>query len=164
MKAVVQRVSQASVTVDGQTVGAVAPGLLVLAAVEENDTPDDRQWLAEKIANLRIFEDNEGRFNHSILDLAAAPDAPPDLGVLLVSNFTVAGSVRKGRRPSFDKAMKPPEAEREFNALLDAVRALGLRVETGLFGTHMDVTLTNDGPVTIILDSTVRATPRHPTA
>jgi D-tyrosyl-tRNA(Tyr) deacylase len=160
VKAVVQRVSEARVTVDGATVGAVAPGLLVLAAVEEGDTPDDRQWLADKIANLRIFEDDQGRFNHSILDLAASPDAPPTLGVLLVSNFTVAGSVRKGRRPSFDKAMKPPEAEREFSALLDAVRAHALRVETGVFGAHMDITLTNDGPVTITLDSSVRFSPR----
>ena len=161
MRAVVQRISEARVDVAGATVGAVAPGLLVLAAIEETDTPDDRQWLAEKIANLRIFEDAAGRFNHSILELAAREDASPTLGILLVSNFTVAGSVRKGRRPSFDKAMKPPEAEQEFGALLDAVRALGLRVETGVFGAHMDIALTNDGPVTIILDSSVRSSPRN---
>lgn len=139
--------------VEGRTVGAVAPGLLVLAAVEEGDTPNDRRWIAEKIANLRIFPDDAGRFDRSILDLASTPDAAPALGVLLISNFTVAGTARKGRRPSFDKAMKPTEAERAFAALLDDVRALGLRVETGVFGAHMDVTLVNDGPVTIVLDS-----------
>lgn len=153
MIAVVQRVSHAQVVVEGQTVGAVAPGLLVLASVVEGDTPADRAWLADKIANLRIFPDDAGRFDRSILDLVAEPDAPETLGVLLISNFTVAGSVRKGRRPSFDKAMKPPEAEHEFDALVEAVRATGLRVDTGVFGAHMDVTLTNDGPVTLVVDS-----------
>lgn len=153
MIAVIQRVSQASVVVEGRTVGAVAPGLLVLASVVEGDTAQDRRWMAEKIANMRIFPDDAGRFDRSILDLASAPDAPDTLGILLVSNFTVAGSVRKGRRPSFDRAMKPPEAETEFNALVEAVRALGLRVDTGVFGAHMDVTLTNDGPVTIVAES-----------
>lgn len=160
MKAVVQRVSQASVVVADETVGAIGAGLLVLAGIERGDTPEDRAWTASKIANLRIFEDDAGRFDRSILDLAADPDPPKDLGVLLVSNFTVAGSVRKGRRPSFDNAMRPPESETEFDALVEAVRAQDLRVETGRFGAHMDVRLTNDGPVTIILDSRVRDTPR----
>ncbi len=145
MRAVVQRVSEASVTIDGAVVGAIGRGLLVLAAVEKADTDKDRAWMAEKLAHLRLFPDAEGKMNLSVLDVGG--------GVLMVPNFTVAGDCRKGRRPGFDGAMRPPEAEREFGALCNAVGALGVRVERGVFGADMKVALVNDGPVTVIVES-----------
>ncbi|MEO1130331.1 MAG: D-aminoacyl-tRNA deacylase [Planctomycetota bacterium] len=148
MKAIVQRVSRASVVVDAQTVGSIGRGLLVLAAVQRGDDASDRRWMADKLVNLRIFPDADGRFDRSLLDIA-----PEGAGVLLVSNFTVAGSTRKGRRPSFDDAMRPPEAEAAFDALVEEVRQRGVTVHTGTFGAHMDVSLVNDGPVTLVLDS-----------
>lgn len=145
MKAVVQRVNAATLEVDDRPVSQIGPGLVVLAAVEEHDTDRDRDWMADKLANLRVFTDAEGKMNLSILDTRGQ--------MLLVSNFTVAGDTRKGRRPSFVSAMKPPEAEHAFDRLVAAVRALGVPVQTGVFGAHMHVAIHNDGPVTLVLDS-----------
>lgn len=144
-----QRVNGASLSiVDGgaeREYASIGRGLVVLAVVERGDGDADREWMAGKIAHLRIFADDEGKMNRSVLETGAE--------VLLVSNFTVAGDARKGRRPSFDRAMRPPEAEAAFGALVDALRGLGVRVQTGVFGAHMHVSLVNDGPVTIWLDS-----------
>jgi D-tyrosyl-tRNA(Tyr) deacylase len=145
MKSVVQRVNAATLEVDDKLVSAIGPGLVILAAVEEGDTDRDRYWMADKLANLRIFPDADGKMNLSILDCRGE--------MLLVSNFTVAGDTKKGRRPSFIAAMKPPEAETAFEALVEAVRALDIPVNTGVFGAHMHVTIHNDGPVTLIVDS-----------
>lgn len=148
MKAVVQRVRGASVRIGCVVAGQIDAGLLVLAAIEEGDGEAERRWMAEKLVHLRIFPDEEGKMNRSVLDAGGA--------ILLVSNFTVAGDASKGRRPGFDRAMKPPHAKEEFERLLAAVRALGVRVETGEFGGSMAVSLVNDGPVTLVLES-----PRH---
>jgi D-tyrosyl-tRNA(Tyr) deacylase len=147
MKAVVQRVSSASLTVDGREVAAIAPpgGIVALAGLEVRDTGEDRRWLADKLVNLRIFPDAQGKMNLSVLDVGGT--------VLLVPNFTVAGDAGKGRRPSFDNAMRPPRAEEEFALLCAAVRALCPRVCEGVFGAHMHVSLVNDGPITILLES-----------
>ncbi|MBK7403382.1 MAG: D-tyrosyl-tRNA(Tyr) deacylase [Phycisphaerales bacterium] len=149
MKAVVQRVNRArleAVHGDGRRAEVeTGPGLVVLAAVVEGDTERDREWMAEKLANLRIFTDDAGKMNLSVLDVRGE--------VLLVSNFTVAGDTRKGRRPSFDGAMRPPEAEAAFDALVEAVRARGVPVRTGVFGAHMHVEIHNDGPITLVVDS-----------
>jgi D-tyrosyl-tRNA(Tyr) deacylase len=147
MKAVVQRVSEASLSVEGRVVAAVPSpgGLVVLAGLEERDTPDDRRWMAEKLVNLRIFGDAQGKMNLSVLDIGGS--------ILMVSNFTVAGDAARGRRPSFDHAMKPELARSEFALLCAAVRALCPRVSEGVFGAHMHVSLVNDGPVTILLES-----------
>lgn len=153
MKAVVQRVSTASLTVDGGEVAAVAPpgGLVVLIGLEERDTADDRKWMADKLVNLRIFTDAQGKLNLSILDIGGS--------VMLVPNFTVAGDAAKGRRPSFDNAMKPARAKDEFALLCAAVRTACPRVCEGVFGAHMHVSLINDGPITILLES---PRPTHP--
>ncbi|MFG0253120.1 MAG: D-aminoacyl-tRNA deacylase [Phycisphaerales bacterium JB038] len=148
MKAVVQRVTAANVEVNDQIVGAIEAGLCVLLALEEGDGDSQAAWMAEKLANLRIFEDEAGHMNRSLLDTGGA--------MLLVPNFTVAGNCRKGRRPSFDKAMHPSAASPGFDAMADRLRGKGLRVETGVFGAHMHVSLLNDGPVTLILDTAVR--------
>lgn len=147
MRAVVQRVSRASLTVDDRAVAAIgAPGgLVVLAGLEERDTADDRRWMAEKIANLRVFADGQGRMNLGVLEVGGS--------VLMVPNFTVAGDATRGRRPSFDNAMRPPRAQEEFALLVAAVRAHCPRVCEGVFGAHMHVELVNDGPVTIVLQS-----------
>lgn len=145
MRCVVQRVREASVTVDGSVVGAIERGLLVLAAVEKADTGKERAWMADKLANLRLFQDDHGKMNLSVLDIGAA--------VLMVPNFTVAGDCRKGRRPGFDGAMRPPEAETEFGALCDAVAAQGVTVARGIFGADMQVALVNDGPVTLVVET-----------
>ena len=145
MKAIVQRVNSATLSVDDRTASEIGPGLVVLAAVLEGDTPRDRDWMANKLANLRIFSDEDGKMNRSLLDTRG--------DMLLVSNFTVAGETAKGRRPSFTLAMKPPEAETAFDALAEAVRAQGVPVQTGVFGAHMHVHIQNDGPVTLIVDS-----------
>jgi D-aminoacyl-tRNA deacylase len=145
MKAVVQRVSEAAVEVDGREVAKIGPGLLVLVGIEAADTEVDRAWMADKLPNLRIFEDAAGKMNRSVLDVGGA--------ILLVPNFTVAGDARKGRRPSFDNAMRPELSEPEFASLAAAVAAPGVCVETGVFRAHMRVSLVNDGPVTILLDS-----------
>lgn len=147
MRAVVQRVSSASVTVDHQIVGQISRGLLVLVGIQSTDTPVQVAWMADKVANLRIFEDAAGKMNLSVKDLQ-----PPG-SILLVPNFTVAGEAAKGRRPSFDNAMRPELAEPMFRAIVEAVRAQGVTVETGVFRAHMGVALVNDGPITIWLET-----------
>jgi D-tyrosyl-tRNA(Tyr) deacylase len=148
MKAVVQRVNSASVEVDGNVVGAINGGLVVLLALEEGDGDSEAEWMAEKLANLRVFEDDAGHMNRSLREAGGS--------MLLVPNFTVAGNCRKGRRPSFDKAMHPSSAAPGFEAMAERLRGKGLRVETGVFAAHMHVRLVNDGPVTLIVDTASR--------
>ncbi len=145
MRAVVQRVRSASVEVAGQVVGAVGPGLLVFVAVGREDGPADVQYVAAKVKDLRVFEDAEGRMNRSVGEAGGA--------VLVVSQFTLYADARKGRRPSFDAAAPPDVARALCDDVVREVRAGGLRVETGVFQAHMRVTLENEGPVTILLDS-----------
>lgn len=145
MRAVVQRVRQAAVTVDDQIVGAIAQGLVVFIAVTHTDTEADARWLAQKIATLRIFEDADGKFNRSALDLGAS--------ALVVSQFTLYADARRGRRPDFIAAARPEIAEPLIERFTTLLREQGLRVETGKFQAHMLVQIFNDGPVTIILDS-----------
>jgi D-tyrosyl-tRNA(Tyr) deacylase len=144
--AVVQRVTEARVVVDGRVVGQIAGGLVALVAVHATDTPDDVTWTAGKLAALRIFRNGDKHFD---LDVKQAGGA-----ALLVSNFTVAAATRQGRRPSFDAAAAPEKGRELFDKLVDAVRAQGLAVETGVFGADMAVRIVNDGPVTVIVDST----------
>jgi len=153
MRAVIQRVSQASVTVDGALVGAVERGLLVLLGVGLGDGPRESALLAEKIANLRIFADHEGRFNRSVQEAGG--------GVLVVSQFTLYADTRRGRRPSFAGAAPPELAAPLVEDFVAALRAQGLAVATGVFGAQMQVSLINDGPVTITLDSASFRTPRR---
>lgn len=145
MRAVVQRVREASVTVGGRTVSRIGPGLLVLLGVGQGDSDPDAAQLAEKVVNLRIFADDAGHMNLSALDTHGA--------VLVVSQFTLYGDARKGRRPSFVQAAPPAEAERLYRRFVEAVRASGLEVGEGVFQADMDVGLVNQGPVTILLDS-----------
>jgi D-aminoacyl-tRNA deacylase len=144
MRIVLQRVSSASVRVEGEVVGEIARGFLVLVGIERGDGPAQVRAAAEKLAGLRVFEDGAGKMN---LDLAAVGGA-----FLIVSQFTLAGSVAKGRRPSFDGAAPPGEAEPLVDALVSDLRGRGFRVETGRFRAHMEVSLLNDGPVTLIAD------------
>lgn len=145
VRAVVQRVSEARVTVDGEVVGEIGRGLMVLAGCGEGDSAEDVQWLAEKIANLRIFGDEEGKMNLSVLDIGGS--------VLVVPNFTLYADCRKGRRPSFTGACDPDIAAGLVDALAERLAEAGLAVERGIFGAHMHVTITNDGPVTLLLSS-----------
>ncbi|MGO5593277.1 D-tyrosyl-tRNA(Tyr) deacylase [Acidaminococcus fermentans] len=145
MRAVVQRVTEASVTVEGKTVGAIGPGLLVLLGVSREDTEKDGAYLAEKLAGLRIFEDEEEKMNRSVAQVGGS--------ILLVSQFTLYGDVRHGKRPSFTQAAVPDVANRLYEKLADSLRAKGIPVATGQFQAHMEVALVNDGPVTILLDS-----------
>ena len=145
MKAVLQRVSSARVEVDGETVGAIARGVLVLLGVAREDEGEDAAWMAEKIVGLRIFEDDAGKMNRSLLEIEGA--------LLAVSQFTLLGDSRKGRRPSFIAAAPPERAEELYRSFVSKTRSLGARTETGRFQTHMRVHLVNDGPVTILLDS-----------
>ena len=145
MRAVVQRVSEARVEVDGKVVGEIGRGLMVLAGCGEGDSEDDVQWLAEKIANLRIFNDEDGKMNLSVLDVGG--------GVLVVPNFTLYADCRKGRRPSFTGACDPESADGFVESLAQRLAEAGVPVERGVFGAHMHVTLTNDGPVTLLLSS-----------
>lgn len=145
MRAVVQRVSRASVKVDCELVGQIAEGLLVLLGVAHADEESDAAYLAEKIAGLRIFEDDAGKMNRSVMDVDGA--------VLAVSQFTLFGDVRKGKRPSFDEAARPERARELYEHFVERVEALGLRCETGRFQEMMEVELVNQGPVTILLDS-----------
>ncbi len=145
MRAVVQRVARASVTVDGQVTGAIEHGLLVLLGVAPADGERERDWLAGKIVGLRIFPDAEGKMNLSLADVAG--------GMLVVSQFTLYGDCRKGRRPSFVKAAHPSLAEPAYEAFCEAVAALGVPVERGVFGGDMKVELLNDGPVTLVIDT-----------
>jgi D-tyrosyl-tRNA(Tyr) deacylase len=148
MKVLVQRVSRASVTVGGEIVGRIGLGLVGLVGVAQGDTEEDARYLVEKMVNLRIFPDEAGKFNRSLVDVGG--------GLLLVSQFTLISDTRKGRRPSFIEAAGPGEAEALFNRFVDLARATGLRVETGRFQQHMLVEIHNDGPVTILLDSKSR--------
>ncbi len=145
MRAVVQRVSRAQVQVAGETVGGIGRGLCVLVGVGKDDAPADAEALADKVVNLRIFEDEAGKMN---LDLLAVGGA-----VLAISQFTLLGDARKGRRPSFSEAMEPVQAQELFEAFCAACRKLGSEVQTGRFRAEMAVELVNDGPVTILLDS-----------
>ena len=145
MRAVLQRVSRAHVAIAGETVGAIDKGLLVLLGVAQTDTADQVSWMADKIVNLRIFSDADGKMNLSLLDAGGA--------CLVVSQFTLFGDARKGRRPSFIEAAPPPVAVPLYEAFLDAVRAHGVSVAAGRFGADMQVELVNDGPVTLILES-----------
>ena len=146
MRAVIQRVLEASVAIDGDTVGRIGPGLLVLLGVRRGDAESDVGWMAEKVANLRILEDQAGKMNRSLLDEGSG-------AVLVVSQFTLYGDARKGRRPSFIEASEPVEANRLYGLFCEQLRGLGLEVQTGEFAAHMRVALVNDGPVTLILDS-----------
>lgn len=144
MQCVVQRVTEASVTVEGQIVGQIGPGLLVLVGIAGGDDDDQLRWMAQKVAKLRIFPDDEGRFDRSLLDTGGA--------VLSVSQFTLLGDVRKGTRPSFTKAADPAQAAPAWERFNELMRAQGVTVETGVFGASMQVALVNDGPVTIMLE------------
>ena len=145
MRAVVQPVSRASVKVNGEFTGKIAEGLLVLLGVAQDDAESDADYLAAKIASLRIFEDEEGKMNRSVVDIGGA--------VLAVSQFTLFGDVRRGKRPSFDAAARPDRAQALYEYFVERIRALGLRCETGRFQQMMEVELINQGPVTILLDS-----------
>ena len=145
MRAVVQRVKRARVTVAGETTGEIAQGLLVLVGVGQNDSEAAADYLADKIAGLRIFDDEAGRMNRAVGEIGGA--------VLVVSQFTLFGDVRHGKRPSFDAAAPPEQARRLYEYFVERLRAAGLRCETGRFQEMMLVELVNDGPVTILLDS-----------
>ncbi|BCS52161.1 D-aminoacyl-tRNA deacylase [Geobacter sp. SVR] len=143
MKAVIQRVTSASVAVNGEIVGRIGRGILVLLGIEKGDREEQADWLAEKIVTLRIFEDEAGKMNLSLLDICGE--------LLAVSQFTLAGNCAKGRRPSFDTAAPPEEGKRLYDYFVEAARRLGLPVATGIFQADMQVSLVNDGPVTFIL-------------
>lgn len=145
MKVVVQRARNANVKVDGQVVGSIEFGLMVLVGVTHEDTEKDAEFLADKVANLRIFDDEEGKMNLSLLDVGGE--------VLSVSQFTLYGDCRKGRRPNFMQAAKPDIAEKLYESFNDKLREKGVRVETGSFGAMMAVEFTNVGPVTLIIES-----------
>ena len=148
MKLVIQRVKQASVTVDGERISEIGQGLLVLAGVSHNDTPFDARHLAYKTANLRIFQDDDDKMNRSVEDVGGK--------VLAVSQFTLYGDCAKGNRPSYIAAARPKQGEAIFNEYVLALEKLGLPAKTGRFGADMKVELLNDGPVTLILESTGR--------
>lgn len=145
MRATVQRVFEASVTVDGRVVGAIAEGLLVYLGVATDDKPADVQYMTDKIAHLRIFVDDAGKMNRGVQDVGGA--------VLIISAFALQGDARKGRRPSFDAAARPELAQSLYDQLCSELNAIGLRVERGVFRAHMDVTSVNNGPICILLDS-----------
>jgi D-tyrosyl-tRNA(Tyr) deacylase len=145
MKAVIQRVTRASVEVDGMIVGRIGAGLLVLLGVAKGDDERDLSYLLEKLQTLRIFGDDQGKMNRSLVDVGGA--------LLLVSQFTLLGDTSKGRRPGFDLAASPEAARALYEQAVERLRSAGLTVETGVFGAHMQVELLNDGPVTFIVDS-----------
>lgn len=145
MRSVVQRVSRAKVTVEGEVTGEIGPGLMVLLGVCEDDTQDDASYLAEKLVSLRIFPDDEGKMNRSLADTGGQ--------MLIVSQFTLYGDCRKGRRPSFIKAARPELADSLYRIFVVEVQGRGIQTATGRFQTHMDVELVNDGPVTLLVDS-----------
>jgi len=144
MKAVIQRVKSASVEVEGEIVGSIGRGILVLLGVEKGDSEAQADWLAEKIVNLRIFEDQDGKMNRSLKDISGS--------LLAVSQFTLAGNCAKGRRPSFDTAAPPGEGKRLYDYFVEALKRLDVPVATGIFQADMQVALVNDGPVTFILE------------
>ena len=145
MRAVVQRVTRACVLVDERVVGDIGRGLAVLVGISVDDSEDAPRWLVDKLANLRVFSDEDGRMNRSVVDVGGE--------VLVVSQFTLYGDARRGRRPSFVKAASGPAAERLYERVVDGLRDLGITTRTGEFGASMQVELTNDGPVTLLLDS-----------
>ena len=145
MRCVVQRVTSSSVTVNGELSGQIGPGLMVLIGVSADDTEKDLKYMAEKVPNLRIFDDENGVMNRSLLDAGGS--------ILAVSQFTLYGDARGGRRPSYIRAAKPEKADELYEKLIAAWSEKGIRVETGVFRTEMKVSLVNDGPVTILLDS-----------
>jgi len=145
MRAVVQRVSRAKVTVDDEITGEITTGLMVLLGVSEDDTQDDASYLAEKLVSLRIFPDDEGKMNRSLADIGGQ--------MLIVSQFTLFGDCRKGRRPSFIKAARPELADSLYRIFVVEVQGHGIQTATGRFQAHMDVELVNDGPVTLLVDS-----------
>ena len=145
MKAVVQRVTQSRVTVEDQQIGVIGTGMMVLLGVAQDDGEADADWLVDKIVGLRIFEDDHGKMNRAITDVNGQ--------ILVVSQFTLLGDCRKGRRPSFVKAAAPDKAEALYNRFVQKIRDKGIGVETGRFGAAMKVALVNDGPVTLILSS-----------
>ena len=144
MKLLIQRVSEAAVTVDGRTVGSIGTGFLVLAGFRKGDVKADIKRLSDKCLNLRVFEDDDGKMNRSLLDIGGE--------LLVISQFTLYANCKKGRRPGFDNSMPPDEAENYYNLLLEEMRKSGLKVENGIFGAKMEISLINDGPVTIMLD------------
>ena len=145
MRAVLQRVREASVTVDGEIVGAIGPGLLALVGAGHDDDEASVAWTLKKTLDLRVFRDDEGRMNRSLVDVGGA--------LLVVSQFTLLGDCRKGRRPSFAGAMEPGRAEELYEEFVARAREAGVEVATGVFGAMMDVALVNDGPVTLLIDS-----------
>jgi len=145
MRAVVQRVSQAEVRIDGAVRGRIGRGFLVLLAAGQGDGPGDVEWMAHRIGGLRVFEDPQGKMNLDLADVGGA--------LLVISQFTLYGDCRKGRRPSFVQALEPVAAEALVQDFVARCRDLSLPVETGVFGAHMEVSLVNDGPVTLLLDS-----------
>jgi D-tyrosyl-tRNA(Tyr) deacylase len=145
MRAVIQRVREAKVEVEGKLIGQTGPGLLVYLSVGKEDTESDAQFLADKLVNLRIFADEAGKMNRSVVDIGG--------GILLVSNFTLHGDCRKGRRPGFDAAAEPGRAETLYEKVVGLIAQQGVRIEKGSFGAYMQVTSINDGPVTFLLDS-----------
>lgn len=145
MRAVVQRVSRASVSIEGQVVGEIGRGLLVLLGIAPDDTPEQSRWLADKVVGLRVFADEAGKMNRDVVEIGG--------GVLIISQFTLYGDCRKGRRPSFVDAAAPAIAVPLYEAFIEASRAQGAPVATGRFGTDMQVELINDGPVTLIIDA-----------
>jgi D-tyrosyl-tRNA(Tyr) deacylase len=145
MRIVLQRVKKASVTVENKCTGAIGHGLLLLVGFTQGDTEEDLRYLAEKVVNLRIFEDETGKMNHSLLDVGGS--------ILSVSQFTLYGDCRKGRRPNFMEAAKPDLAEPLYHRFNEMLQDYGVKVETGIFGAMMEVSLVNDGPVTLLLES-----------
>jgi D-tyrosyl-tRNA(Tyr) deacylase len=145
VRAVIQRVSRARVSTEGRATGEIGTGLVVLLGVGKDDSPEAAAYMAEKTAHLRIFADEEGKMNRSLVDCSGA--------ALVVSQFTLYGDARGQRRPGFTRAAPPEDANRLYEEFVRVLRGLGVRVETGVFQTHMEVELTNDGPVTILLDS-----------
>lgn len=144
MRAVCQRVSRARVTVDGKVVGSIGPGLLVLVAAAKQDGTEEVRWMADKIVGLRVFPDTQGKMNLSLTDVRGE--------ILVVSQFTLYGDCRKGKRPSYSEAAPPAEAEGLYRSFIDALQARGIPVQEGIFGAMMQVELVSDGPVTLILD------------
>lgn len=153
MRALLQRVTNASVTVESREVGAIGPGLVVLLGVSEEDSETDAQYLVDKTVNLRIFADDQNRFNLSALDSGAE--------LLVISQFTLYGDTRKGRRPDFTRAAPPDQAQRLYEHTVNLFRGKGLTIATGVFQEYMQISLQNDGPVTLMLDSADRHRPRR---
>ncbi|WP_213278014.1 D-aminoacyl-tRNA deacylase [Chryseobacterium indologenes] len=148
MKIVIQRVSEASVKVDGKIVGEIGKGLMLLVGVDENDEKTDADWLVQKVLNLRIFGDEEGKLNLSVKDISGE--------ILCISQFTLIADYKKGNRPSFIKAAKPDKAVPLFDYFKEEIAKSGLKTESGIFGADMKVSLINDGPVTIVMDSVTK--------